>query len=164
MLRDDGGPRADDWVHVGEDAPMEIDGRPIVSMRRLNEARGYNGPLGVRMENDDDPGALAPWFGRIDLIAVAFPSFADGRGFSIARRIRRMGFRGELRATGPVIADQYAGLRACGFDAVETDETVARRQPDDQWRAAAASISLGYQRGYPVGLNILEARRAARRT
>lgn len=78
--------------------------------------------------------------GRLDaveLIRIDFPSFADGRGFSIARALRRMGYTGRLRAKGHVIADQYAMARRSGFDEVEIDDDLAARQPEDQWLARA---------------------------
>jgi uncharacterized protein (DUF934 family) len=86
---------------------------------------------------DTDPDSLA---GRLDgcaLIRVNFPSFADGRGFTIARRLRLMGYRGRLRAAGHVLADQYAMARRSGFDEVEIDAALATRQPEDQWQSRA---------------------------
>ncbi|MDJ0637771.1 MAG: DUF934 domain-containing protein [Paracoccaceae bacterium] len=82
---------------------------------------------------------------RIDMIRVDFPSFADGRGFSIARTLRRMGFVGRLRATGHVIADQYAMARRSGFDEVEIGADLAARQPEDQWLARADWVAHDYQ-------------------
>ncbi|MBM7070251.1 DUF934 domain-containing protein [Actibacterium sp. 188UL27-1] len=73
----------------------------------------------------------------VDLIRIDFPSFADGRGFSIARALRRLGYTGRLRAKGHVIADQYAMARRSGFDEVEIDQDLAKRQPEDQWLARA---------------------------
>ncbi len=70
-------------------------------------------------------------------IRIAFPSFADGRGFTLARRLRQMGFVGRIHAAGHVLADQYAMARRSGFDAVEIDSALAARQPEDQWRARA---------------------------
>lgn len=72
------------------------------------------------------------------LIRVAFASFADGRGFTVARRLRLMGYAGCLRASGPLIADQYAMARRSGFDEVEIPDDMAARQPEDQWLARAA--------------------------
>lgn len=66
-------------------------------------------------------------------IRIDFPSFADGRGFTLARLLRLRGYRGPLRAKGHVIADQYAMARRAGFDEVEIDEDLARRQPEQQW-------------------------------
>lgn len=71
------------------------------------------------------------------LVKIAFPSFSDGRGFTLARRLRDAGFSGRLRAAGHVIADQYAMARRSGFDEVEISDDLARRQPEDQWRFRA---------------------------
>lgn len=81
---------------------------------------------------DADPDAV-PLEG-VGMIRVAFPSFSDGRGFTIARRLRLRGFRGRLRAAGHVLADQYAMARRAGFDEVEIAEELAERQPEAQWR------------------------------
>jgi uncharacterized protein (DUF934 family) len=72
-----------------------------------------------------------------DLIAIDFPSMGDGRGFSLARRLRELGFKGRLRAAGRLIADQYAMARRVGFDEVEVAPDIAARQPQEQWIARA---------------------------
>jgi uncharacterized protein (DUF934 family) len=69
----------------------------------------------VDMSNTDDPEALRPHLAELGLIRVAFPAFNDGRAFTIARRLRMMGYTGRLRAQGHVIADQYAMARRCGL-------------------------------------------------
>jgi uncharacterized protein (DUF934 family) len=71
------------------------------------------------------------------LVRIAFPSPADGRGFTLARLVRQRGFGGRLRAAGYLIADQYAMARRSGFDEVEIDAGIAARQPEDQWRLRA---------------------------
>jgi len=71
------------------------------------------------------------------MIRVHFASFADGRGFTIAKQLRLMGYKGRLRAEGHVIADQYAMARRSGFDEVEIDDELATRQPEAQWRFRA---------------------------
>jgi uncharacterized protein (DUF934 family) len=91
--------------------------------------------LAVEFPNDRDPADLAPWLERLALIRVAFPAMGDGRGFSIARRLRAMGYAGRLRAVGPLIADQFRAARRVGFDEVELPDAVAERQPEAQWRA-----------------------------
>jgi uncharacterized protein (DUF934 family) len=74
--------------------------------------------IGVRLEPTDDPADLAPDVNRIQLVAINFPKFADGRGYSSAVLLRtRYGYRGELRAIGDVGRDQLFYLRRCGFDA-----------------------------------------------
>ena len=74
---------------------------------------------------------------NVDLVAVDFPAFTDGRGFSIARRLRELGFKGRLRANGRLIADQYAMARRVGFDEVVVAPDIAERQPQEQWLARA---------------------------
>ncbi|MBC7157636.1 MAG: DUF934 domain-containing protein [Rhodobacteraceae bacterium] len=91
----------------------------------------------VLLAPDDDPAELRPRLADIPLIAVAFPAFSDGRGFTIARRLRAMGYGGRLRARGHVLADQYAMARRVGFDEVEIDDALAARQPEAQWRFRA---------------------------
>ncbi len=101
--------------------------------------------LAVDLLPDSDPAVLSDRLSSIDLIRVDFPSFADGRGFTIARRLRLMGFQGRLRAKGHVIADQYAMARRAGFDEVEVDDELARRQPEAQWLARANWRAHDYQ-------------------
>lgn len=87
----------------------------------------------VDLAHTDDPAALTEHLSDLRLIRVTFPAFSDGRAFTIARRLRMMGYAGELRALGPVIADQYAMARRVGFDSVEIPDELAARQPQDQW-------------------------------
>ena len=68
-----------------------------------------------------------------DVIRIAFPAAADGRGFTIARVLRLRGFTGRLRAYGTVISDQYAMARRSGFDEVEIPDDLATRQPEAEW-------------------------------
>ncbi|SMH31513.1 DUF934 domain-containing protein [Maritimibacter sp. HL-12] len=67
------------------------------------------------------------------MIRIAFASFADGRGFTVARSLRLAGFAGRLRAGPGLISDQYAMARRAGFDEVEITDALARRQPEAQW-------------------------------
>src|SRR5205807_9902932 len=77
-------------------------------------------PTGVIWPNDRNVAELAPHLDRLALIALVFPVFKDGRAFSQARLLReRYGFRGELRATGQVLRDQFLFMLRSGFDAFE---------------------------------------------
>ncbi len=82
---------------------------------------------------DTDPDTLDGALDGIRLVRVTFPKSADGRGFTIARQLRRMGYRGRLRACGHVLADQYTMIRRAGFDEVEIDDALAARQPEPDW-------------------------------
>ncbi|MDK3072036.1 DUF934 domain-containing protein [Sedimentitalea sp. JM2-8] len=113
--------------------------------------RGYakpnaaaNDALALHLEPDTDPDQV-PLSPGLEMIRVNFPSFSDGRGFSIARQLRLRGFAGRLRACGHVLADQYAMARRSGFDEVEIDDDLAARQPEDQWLARANWRDHDYQ-------------------
>ena len=97
------------------------------------------------MAHTDDPAQLEPVIAQLTLIRVTFPAFNDGRAFTIGRRLRMLGYTGELRAYGPVIADQYAMARRVGFDAVEIPDSLAERQPEDQWKFRANWKAHDYQ-------------------
>jgi uncharacterized protein (DUF934 family) len=97
------------------------------------------------LANIDDPAAIAAHFGNIGLIRIAFPAFNDGRGFTLARRLRVMGYTGRLRAHGHVIADQYTMARRAGFDEVEISDDLASRQPAEQWQFRADWQNNDYQ-------------------
>lgn len=95
-----------------------------------------DGTPDVTLPPDSDPAALAPYLGA-RLVAVEFPAMTDGRGFTLARLLREQGFAGRIRATGGLIADQYAMARRVGIDEVQISAELARRQPQDQWLARA---------------------------
>ena len=88
---------------------------------QISQRSGSGGRCGVLLENTEDPRVLAADFDKLALIAVSFPKFTDGRGYSIARVLRRMGWKGELRAVGDVLVDQLAAMRRCGFDSFAPD-------------------------------------------
>lgn len=97
------------------------------------------------VENTAQADRMAPVFDRVSLIRIAFPSHTDGRGFSLARHLRLLGFQGRLRASGHILADQYAMARRSGFDEVEITPSLAERQPEAQWRFRANWQTLHYQ-------------------
>ncbi|MDB4053980.1 DUF934 domain-containing protein [Octadecabacter sp.] len=103
------------------------------------------GAVAIDLASDAEPTDLAHCLERIAMIRVDFPSFADGRGFTIAAQLRRMGFMGRLRARGQIISDQYAMARRAGFDEVEIDDALATRQPEPEWLARANWRAHDYQ-------------------
>lgn len=104
-----------------------------------------NDVVALDVPSDADPDALADRLSGVRMVRVDFPSFADGRGFTIARALRLHGYAGRLRAKGHVLADQYAMARRAGFDEVEIDGDLADRQPEDQWLARADWQNHNYQ-------------------
>ncbi|MDE0589320.1 DUF934 domain-containing protein [Halocynthiibacter sp. C4] len=101
--------------------------------------------LALDVPSDFDPKDIEARLAEIDLIRVNFPSSADGRGFTIAKRLRLMGFAGRLRAKGHVISDQYAMARRSGFDEVEISDELATRQPAEEWAFRANWQDHDYQ-------------------
>ncbi|MDQ3364160.1 MAG: DUF934 domain-containing protein [Myxococcota bacterium] len=113
----------DDFLHVPDAGELPAGGKPIVTLARYvasrDELLARYPHLGVRITCDKLPADI-PDPTRLALIAIEFPRFTEGRGFSIARQLReRHGYRGELRAVGWVLHDRLAYLERCGFDAFE---------------------------------------------
>jgi uncharacterized protein (DUF934 family) len=116
----------DDWIVIpGGTDELPAGGKLIVPLKRWLAQRDTltirtqdAAPLAVWLDSDEDPAALADDMHRLALIAVNFPRFADGRGYSAAVLLRqRYGFKGELRAIGDVLRDQLFYLQRVGFNA-----------------------------------------------
>lgn len=123
----DGAIVSDDWQVVPEAADIGpgdivLPQGPIlvplaVWLARADELLS-RGSAAVWLKGSEDPAQLTPWLGRLALVAVEFPKFTDGRGYSSAWLLRsRFGYQGELRAIGDVLPDQLFFLRRVGFDA-----------------------------------------------
>jgi uncharacterized protein (DUF934 family) len=114
----------DPYLRPPDDDPLPDEGAVLVSADRLladaDAITKHKGAAGVLWPNDRAVSELAPHLDRLALIALSFPSFRDGRAYSQARILReRYGFRGELRATGQILRDQFLFLLRSGFDAFE---------------------------------------------
>ena len=129
----------DDGFH-----PDDLENCEFVGTERLEA--GVEAPVLLQLEADADPDDLQRHFAWISAIRIRFPNFADGRGFSLAARLRQLGFSGRLGACGHLIADQYPQARRSGFDEVVIDELMAVRQPEPQWLAGAHWRRFSYQR------------------
>lgn len=110
------------WVMV-DDEPLPA-GDIIVGLARwrleCDALRAREGRVGVRVTGGDDLSTLIPDLGAVPLVAIEFPKYADGRGYSLARLLRRVyGYRGELRAVGDVRRDEADLMRRVGFDTLE---------------------------------------------
>ena len=101
-------------------------------------ARADRGELGVWLDSEEGPEAIADDVAHFAVIGVNFPKFANGRGYSTAALLRtRYGYTGELRAIGEVLRDQFNYLTRCGFDALQPREG---KYDDAQLEAALASL------------------------
>jgi uncharacterized protein (DUF934 family) len=160
-LIDRTGPIAERWT-TGPQMQADAGHRlvPLGDLEAVLATRRNDQRIGVSLANTATLADVQRFLERVDLIAITFPSYADGRGFSLARRLRRSGFTGRLRATGPLIADQMAYVLACGFDEIDLPDALLARQASGQWQSAAKAFSAAYQRGYAGAGSILDQRRA----
>ncbi len=147
MLLVKSGKIADDaFLPVADDAELPGDGAVLISGARfLADAPALSHraeKIGVIWPNNRDIDELAPWLDRLAVVALVFPSFRDGRAYSQARLLReRFCYRGELRATGQVLRDQFVFMLRAGFDAFEV------KKPGDAeaFAATAKRYSVFYQ-------------------
>lgn len=108
-----------DWLTRRTELLAEIQAAGGATVARLK--------LGVELGPADDPSQIAEDLPSLTLIAIQFPRFTDGRGYSIARQLRdHFAWRGELRAVGDILRDQLFYLARCGFDtfALRDDQNV----------------------------------------
>jgi uncharacterized protein (DUF934 family) len=110
----------DDWQLLPAGAAIPGAGDVIIGVAEWNADPGAHarraGRTGVLLQSDELPEQIAS-LERLPLIAIEFPKFGDGRGYSSARLLRdRHQYRGELRAVGEVLRDQLFYMTRCGFD------------------------------------------------
>lgn len=115
------------WENLADDvAPQEGASVAIPFARIKDESEDFfasAGKVGVIVPTDASYTSLAPLSNKLAFVVIDFPAFVDGRGFSLAVRLRKdLGFKGEIRATGPVIPDQALFLKRAGFDTVEVSD------------------------------------------
>jgi uncharacterized protein (DUF934 family) len=162
--------QTDEYVHVADDAELPEAGAVLVSATRFladpERVLRRREKVGVIWPNNRDVEDLVPYVERLALVALVFPSFRDGRAYSQARLLReRYFFRGELRATGQVLRDQFVFMLRAGFDAFEVKkqadaeayaQTVKRYsvfyQPTGDGRVAAPFRRLQLRHSESAGL------------
>jgi uncharacterized protein (DUF934 family) len=137
----------DAWIHLGLEDPLPASGDIVVPFARLlkewEQILKHDGRVGTVFLNIDRVEALSLFMPRLALIVLPFPSFTDGRAYSISRQLREAGYSGDLRAAGNVLPDQLQFMRQVGFTSFEVDD----RFPQDAWLKASRQMSLAYQRG-----------------
>ena len=136
----------DAFVHVADDAEIPAEGAVLISAARFLGDPGAvlrrAGKTGVIWPNNRDVDDLVAHLGRLAVVALVFPTFRDGRAYSQARLLReRHGYRGELRATGQVLRDQFVFMLRAGFDAFE----VKKKADAEAFANTAKRYSVFYQ-------------------
>jgi phosphoadenosine phosphosulfate reductase len=118
---------------------------------------------GVHINVDTNLDDIARYMGQLKLIVIEFAAYADGRGFSIAHRLRHsFGFTGQVWGSGSLISDQYAMALQCGIDAVLVDEALLLRQPIEHWRDAIAVAPVPYRYQDPMIRNSINKKKLSR--
>ncbi|WP_213773462.1 DUF934 domain-containing protein [Bradyrhizobium sp. dw_78] len=136
----------DPFVHVADGAELPADGAILIPAARFLEdpetLLRRAGKTGVVWPNNRDIDDLVPYLDRLAAVALVFPSFRDGRAYSQARLLReRHRYRGELRATGQVLRDQFVFMLRAGFDTFE----VKKESDAEAFAATAKRYSVFYQ-------------------
>ncbi|TCK08444.1 DUF934 domain-containing protein [Marinobacterium mangrovicola] len=135
----------DRWQLVEDAESLPASGDLLVPLALYLEHKdaltAQSGDIAVRVNGDDDLTPVLESLDSFPMIAVEFPAFRDGRGFSLARILRRAGFNGELRAVGNPARDQLGYMERCGFNAYEFSEEVY----SDDFLKAFEEISVHYQ-------------------
>lgn len=151
-------PKAEDASHT-----VVPEGQVIVPLSvwiAQEEALSQREDVAVWIDSDEEIETLAEKVQRFPLIAVNFPSFRDGRGYSTARLLReRYDYTGEIRAIGDVLQDQLFYMHRCGFNSFALRED---RSPEKAL-AALRTFTESYQAAFDQPLPLFR-RRAAQGT
>ncbi|MDB2668759.1 DUF934 domain-containing protein [Alphaproteobacteria bacterium] len=149
QLIKDGALAENTWSYLEDETGLD-DAPSLISLERLEaEAetlRARNAPLGVILragvKQGEDVRRLAPFLDMVQIVAIEFPVYRNGRGFTSARILREeLKFTGEVRATGDVLFDQWQPMARCGINAFEVDEKVTL----EQFQQAIGEFSDAYQ-------------------
>jgi uncharacterized protein (DUF934 family) len=136
----------DGFSHLTDTAELPASGDVIVSLERFvaqrDALRERSGGVGVRLRSDQEAKTVAEYLPELALVAVEFPGFKDGRGYTTARMLRdRYAYKGEIRAVGDVLREWLFYMQRCGFDAFE----LKPGKDLDAAVAAFADFSVKYQ-------------------
>ena len=148
----------DNWTVVADDVPVTVD-YPLVSLKRwlaegADQLRVRGAGIVIQPDDEVDIPALSP--ARHPLVAIAFDSAADGRGFSQAQLLRRRGYTGDLRAIGAFGRDQLAFLVRCGF----TSFALSAPEAASGFAESLAVVSLVYQPSVDERQTVRDLRRS----
>jgi uncharacterized protein (DUF934 family) len=148
----------DAWTLLADDDAIPHTGYVVVSLERFISDRGTlftcDGPIGIRLTSEQSPQLIAEALARLSLVQLEFPTFTDGRSYSYARLLHRLGFCGEIRAVGNILRDQYLNLKRCGFDGFELKKGATEKD----WAASTSSFSVPYQLAYGSSKSIMSLR------
>ncbi len=140
----------DVWAFVEDGHELSPGGCIVVSLGRFlsehDQLLARNRSIGVRLTNTDDPALLVPFLDQLHLIELQFPKYTDGRAFTQSQLLRRrLGYKGEIRATGQVLRDQLRLMIRSGFDAIVLPEAEVGSNAEGVYDFSAHEFSEFYQ-------------------
>jgi ferredoxin--NADP+ reductase len=139
---------SDDWIDRSVIEPVNI----LSDNFREEQLKKAHLKLG----NDFQVETLKSFLPYLNAISIEFPSEKDGRGFSLARRLRQLGYLGVLRATGHVTVDQYRHASQSGFNQIAIPTNLAKRMPEPYWQQQIDNFKSSYsyqEKLQPVSTN-----------
>ncbi len=130
----------DTFQRIGEDGVIPA-GDVVVTLAQVDRLGEITGKKGLVLTEVDSPETHQLPLAELDLIEIRFPAFADGRGYSFATLLRRLGYQGELRATGDVFKDVLFYLKRVGFNSF-----ILKQGKDlDEAKGGLNDFTAGYQ-------------------
>jgi uncharacterized protein (DUF934 family) len=135
-----GAPADDHWIYWQDGQDLPDPQRSVVRLGQWDTYTVQSGASagGVWITTSDDTAGVVAMLDKLSLVVIEFPKSRDGRGFTLARTFReRHHFAGDLRATGPLLPDQFSVLLQCGFTSLLAPPSV----PQSRWRDAAESLA-----------------------
>lgn len=135
----------DTWTVVADGDDLPAEGGAFVTLERWQAERdaltSRNMPLGITLTSAQSPALIKDDLDVFQGVRLDFPAFTDGRAYSYARLLKeRFGFKGEIRAAGNVLRDQYAHMLRCGFNTFEVGEI-----DPSIWARSRDAVDLAYQ-------------------
>ncbi len=150
----------DAWSYPGQRGDAKALGStavlPLEALVAEGSEKPLDRPLGVYAPAGTTADLIVPHLNRLDLVVVEFPKFRDGRGFTVARTLReKHGFKGDIRAIGHVLPDQFAALVQCGFSSI----VLPSDHPAGQWAKNIPTVTRSA--GGPLLQRLLSAQAVA---
>lgn len=148
----------DEWTTVADDEALPA-GPVIVSLERWKNEKAAllarDGKIGIRLKSGEEPSQIAEFLDRLDVVALEFPIYRNGRSFSYAHLLRdRYNYKGEVRAVGNVLRDQFYYMVRVGFNALEVGDNITA----DIYRESIGTFTHSYQQSADDRPRILSLR------
>ena len=147
----------DTWTTLSPEATTSdiANGDTIIPLSLWNEAKGKlqnrNGKLGVALTADEDIEDILNDLDQLDLVALEFPMFKNGRHYSSARLLRdRYNFKGEIRAYGDVNRDQLYYMTRVGFNAFQLNDGADIEQALNGFNDFSVQYQSSYDQPLPL--------------